>query len=124
MARRLADACIAEVRPLAIALAGSGAEGTADWLSDLDLVSYHDRMPSRERLDVGETLDLVDAHLPGLDTGPVHVANVLRLAANVESLGRFGLHAETELERANSRLESRIIVPRLKVRSSIPASPL
>jgi hypothetical protein len=32
-------------------LAGSAAEGTADWLSDLDLITYHDQLPSRERLD-------------------------------------------------------------------------
>jgi len=32
-------------------LVGSAAEGTADWHSDLDLISYHDRMPAAARID-------------------------------------------------------------------------
>ena len=31
----------------------------------------------------------------------VHVADVLRFAANVECLGRFGLHAEAQFERVD-----------------------
>ena len=61
-----------------------------------------------------------DEQLPGLHAGAVHVANVLRLAANVERLGRLGLHAEAELERANAGFERRIIVPGLRVASVEP----
>jgi hypothetical protein len=32
-------------------LLGSAAEGIADWRSDLDLISYHDRMPGADRID-------------------------------------------------------------------------
>ena len=39
------------LEPRAILLLGSAAEGNADWHSDLDLISYHDRMPPAARID-------------------------------------------------------------------------
>ena len=56
-----------------------------------------------------------DENLPGLHAGAVHVADVLRLAADVERLGRLGLHAEAELERLDAGLERGVVLPRLQV---------
>ena len=58
-----------------------------------------------------------DQQLPGLDAGAVHVADVLRLAADIERLGRLGLHAEAQLERADAGFERRVVLPRLRVAS-------
>ena len=56
-----------------------------------------------------------DQNLPGLHAGAVHVADVLRLAADVERLGRLGLHAEAKLERLDAGFERGIVLPRLQV---------
>ena len=48
-----------------------------------------------------------DQDLPGLQPGPYSVADVLRLAADVERLGRLGLHAEGQFERLDAGLELR-----------------
>ena len=52
-------------------------------------------------------------HLPGLRAGAVHVADVLRLAADVERVGRVHLHAVGQLEGLDAGFELRIVVCRV-----------
>ena len=48
-----------------------------------------------------------DQQLPRLVAGPVRIEHVLRLARDVERVGRLELHAGRELKRMNSRLQLR-----------------
>src|SRR5207247_1420844 len=50
LARRVADAYIAHTQARAILLVGSAASGEADYYSDLDLVLYHEHLPSEKAL--------------------------------------------------------------------------
>jgi len=50
LARRVADAYIAQTDARAILLVGSAASGEADYYSDLDLVLYHEHLPSEQAL--------------------------------------------------------------------------
>ena len=52
--------------------------------------------------------------LPGLGAGAVHVADVLRLAVDVEGVGRFGLHAVGQLERLDAGFELGVAAARLE----------
>ena len=70
-------------------------------------------MPELHEADAAFDQPASDEELSGLDAGAVHVADVLRFAANVECLGRFGLHAETELERVDAGLQRGIVLPAL-----------
>ena len=56
-----------------------------------------------------------DENLPGLHARAVHVADVLRLAADVERVGRFDLHAIGQLERLHAGFELRIAAALLLV---------
>ena len=58
-----------------------------------------------------------DQNLPGLIAGAIHVEDVLRLAADVERLGHFGLHPIGQLERLDPRVELRIVAPLVRVQS-------
>ena len=49
-----------------------------------------------------------DQDLPGLHARPVHVEDMLRLAAHVEGFGRVALHLVGQLERLNARFERRV----------------
>ncbi len=49
-----------------------------------------------------------DEHLPRLHAVAVQVEDVLRLAADVERVGRFDLHAVGQLERLDLRFELRV----------------
>ena len=86
---------------------------------DLEVVVAVPRLagavPELHEADAALDQPASDQQLPGLDAGAVHVADVLRFAANVERLGRFGLHAEAELERADAGLQRGIVLPRLQV---------
>lgn len=60
LAERIADALTAHATPRAILLVGSVASGDADEFSDLDLISYHDELPTAAALaaareDLGAT---------------------------------------------------------------------
>jgi hypothetical protein len=50
LAGRLAKVYVAETAPRAILLTGSAAEGVSDSYSDLDLIIYHDRLPTDDQL--------------------------------------------------------------------------
>jgi hypothetical protein len=50
LARRIAGAYWDTVRPAAALLTGSAAEGKSDRYSDLDLILYHDALPSEDAL--------------------------------------------------------------------------
>ena len=56
-----------------------------------------------------------DQNLPGLRPFAVQIENVLRLAADIERLGHFLLHAVRQLEGLNSRFQLRILLPGLFV---------
>src|SRR5262249_45977896 len=49
-----------------------------------------------------------DQQLPSLDAGPVPVADILRLAADIEGVLSVVLHAVGQLERLDARLELRV----------------
>jgi hypothetical protein len=51
IAERNAAAYVAHTQPRAILLTGSVAEGLADESSDIDMIVYHDELPSAEQLD-------------------------------------------------------------------------
>ena len=55
LAARLAEVYVAETAPRAILLTGSAAEGVSDAYSDLDLIIYHDRLPSDDQLAAART---------------------------------------------------------------------
>jgi hypothetical protein len=56
LARRNADVYIARCAPRAILLAGSAAEGLADYYSDIDLIVYYDTtLPSEAQLEAVRT---------------------------------------------------------------------
>jgi hypothetical protein len=50
LARRLMRAYAAQAQPCAVLLVGSAATGDADHYSDLDMLLYYDRVPSKEAL--------------------------------------------------------------------------
>lgn len=50
MARRVAAELVARTGPRAILLTGSAAEGLSDEFSDIDLIVYHETLPSSDRL--------------------------------------------------------------------------
>ena len=56
-----------------------------------------------------------DQQLPGVRALAVHVADVLRLAVDVERVGRFVLHAVGEFEAMDPRLELRVARARFLV---------
>ena len=62
--------------------------------------------------------------LPRLHAGPVHVADILRLAAHVERFGRLGLHAKSQLERADAGVQCGTVAAALADdgRSAAPAN--
>ena len=63
-----------------------------------------------------------DQRLPAMHAAAIQVAHVLRLAGEVERLGRLGLHAEGQLERLNAGLEPRIGPARAGARRSASAA--
>jgi hypothetical protein len=56
LAGRIAAAYVAQTEPRAILVAGSAAAGTNDGLSDLDLIVYHDRLPTDDDLAAARKL--------------------------------------------------------------------
>lgn len=56
LAERVAEGYVAQTGPSAMLLTGSAAEGLSDTFSDLDLIAYHDYLPSREQLAAARTL--------------------------------------------------------------------
>jgi hypothetical protein len=65
LAERIAEAYTVHTEPRAILFTGSAAEGTSDGSSDLDLIIYHDRLPTDERLAAARAiLGSTDARVP------------------------------------------------------------
>lgn len=50
LAKEVAAAYVAELRPRAALVTGSAAEGVSDRWSDLDLIVYHDELPTEEAI--------------------------------------------------------------------------
>ena len=48
LAAQIAAAYVSRIAPRAVLLTRSAAQGTSDWYSDLDLILYHDGMPSED----------------------------------------------------------------------------
>ena len=70
-----------------------------------------------------------DEHLPGLDAGTVHGADVTRLLLHVERIGRHHLHPVGQLEAGDSRLEvvilgTRLLVPAIELGQQVELTPL
>ena len=84
--------------------AGDGSISKSSWLSQGWPVAVPDLHESHAALDQPPG----DQHLPRLRAGAIHVENVLRLAADVEGVGRLHLHAVSQLERLDPGFQLRI----------------
>jgi hypothetical protein len=106
LAREIATVYVAELRPRAVILTGSAAEGVADDLSDLDLIAYHDRLPAeavieaaRHRAGGGELLVLSAWDGKGyVESFPVRGVECQVAHATVEAVERHVTSVLVELD--------------------------
>jgi len=84
LATRHTRAYVEETRPRAVLLVGSAAEGLSDTNSDLDMIIYHDELPSTHQLEA------VRRQIAALDTTAVGPKVENYVVAGVEcQVGHF-----------------------------------